>query len=83
MTADLRHFHHLLGASGLTVAQSVSVIHGLSFFCGMLGVGGWMLGVPEHRMFAAFVIALCGFIVTTNLAWRRIDRARVPLGIVT
>jgi UDP-GlcNAc:undecaprenyl-phosphate GlcNAc-1-phosphate transferase len=74
MTADLKHFHHLLCRSGLTIGESVFAIHALSFLCGLVGVAGWKLRVPEYWMFAVFVLALASFVGITNLAWRRIDR---------
>jgi len=76
MTADLKHFHHLLGKSGLTIGESVCAIHAMSFLCGLIGVAGWRLALPETWMFSAFVLALASFVAITNLAWRRIDRER-------
>ena len=73
MTADLKHLHHLVRRSGLTIGESVLVIHAGSFLCGLVGVTGWWLGMPERWMFAAFVAALLVFVGLTNLAWRRID----------
>ena len=74
MTADLKHLHHLMRRSGLSIGQSVVVIHAGSFLCGLVGVTGWWLGVPEHLMFAAFAMALMTFVGITNLAWRRADK---------
>ncbi len=76
MTADLKHFHHLLCRCGLTIGEAVLAIHALSFLCGMVGVGGWILRIREQWMFAAFAFALLSFVAITNLAWRRIDRER-------
>lgn len=73
MSADLKHLHHLVQKSGLSTGQSVLVIHLGSFLCGLVGVTGWWLGMPDHWLFAAFVVSLLSFIAVTNLAWRRID----------
>ena len=76
MTADLRHLHHLLRRCGLTVGQTVVVIHSGSFLCGLVGVAGWWLGLPEHWLFAAFIVSLLAFIAWTNAAWKRVDLAQ-------
>jgi len=81
MTADLKHFHHLLCRCGLSIGESVLAIHVLSFLCGMVGVGGWILAIPEQWMFAAFALALAAFVAITNLAWRRIDRDRAGYAV--
>jgi UDP-GlcNAc:undecaprenyl-phosphate GlcNAc-1-phosphate transferase len=81
-TPDLKHFHHLLCRRGLTIAESVFVIHSLSFLCGMVGVGGWILGVPEQWLFAAFVFVLGSFVAITNIAWRRLDRGRAGYALI-
>jgi UDP-GlcNAc:undecaprenyl-phosphate GlcNAc-1-phosphate transferase len=73
MTPDLRHLHHLVRRSGMSVGKSVGLIVAGSFFCGLVGVGGWWLGVTEQWMFAGFVASLFGFVAWTNLAWRRLD----------
>lgn len=74
MTPDLKHLHHLARRAGLSVSESVVVIHAGSFLCGLVGVTGWWLGVPERWMFALFVLALMTFVFLTNLAWRESDR---------
>lgn len=79
MTPDLKHLHHLLIRQGRTPGQAVFTIHVGSFVCGLVGVGGWLLGFSEQTLFGAFVLALLFFIAWTNLAWRRIDGAgRTP-----
>ena len=73
MTADLKHFHHLLMRSGMSVPQAVAMTHAGSFICGLVGVGGWWLEIPEYGMFSAFVFALLVFMGVTIRAWDRID----------
>ena len=82
MTADLRHLHHLLRRFGLGLGQTVVVIHSGSFLCGLVGVTGWWLGVPEHWLFAAFVVSLLSFIAWTNAEWKRIDLAQASPQVV-
>ena len=53
-----------------------------AFVCGLVGVTGWALGASEPMLFGGFVAALLGFIVWTNLTWRRIDREDVAAGRV-
>jgi hypothetical protein len=52
MTPDLRHLHHLVRRSGMSVGKSVGVIVAGSFVCGLVGVGGWWLGITEQWLFA-------------------------------
>ena len=73
MTADLKHLHHLVQRSGLSIARSVLAIHAAAFLCGLIGVVGWWLEIPERLMFSAFLATLVIFVAVTNVAWRRID----------
>ncbi len=79
MTADLKHFHHLLRRFGLSISQSVLMIHALAALCGLMGVAGWRAGLPDAVLFAAFVLWLGLFIVLTNLAWRRLEARGVAI----
>ena len=79
MTADLKHLHHLLPRLGLTTSRSVLLIHVSSFLCGLVGVAGWWLDIPDKQMFTAFVASLLAFTVGTNLAWRRIEKRNTLL----
>jgi UDP-GlcNAc:undecaprenyl-phosphate GlcNAc-1-phosphate transferase len=74
MTPDLKHLHHLTRKAGFTAGQSVVLIHAGSFLCGLVGVTGWWLGIPERWMFAAFMLSLLAFVCLTNLAWRHLDQ---------
>ena len=81
MTADLKHLHHLVYRSGLTVGQSVLAIQAGAFLCGMIGVAGWWAGIADYWMFGAFVATLSAFVGVTNLMWRRIDGVRTIIGV--
>lgn len=76
MTPDLKHLHHLVVRLGLTPGQGVFAIHVGSFLCGLVGVGGWLLGFSEQALFGTFVLALLVFIAWSNLAWARLDGAQ-------
>ncbi|MDO5102941.1 MAG: MraY family glycosyltransferase [Lautropia sp.] len=84
MTPDLKHLHHLLMRFGMSPARAVFVIHIASFLCGMVGVVGWAMNVPEPVLFGGFVLSLLAFTAWTNLMWYRIDQldrqAGKPLG---
>ena len=82
MTPDTKHLHHLVQRLGCTPGQAVFAIHMAAFVCGLVGVTGWALGASEPMLFGGFVAALLGFIVWTNLTWRRIDREDVAAGRV-
>lgn len=76
MTPDLKHLHHLVVRLGLPPGRGVFFIHVGSFCCGLVGVGGWLLGFSEQALFGAFVVVLVAFIAWTNLAWARLDGAQ-------
>ncbi len=77
MRPDLKHLHHLVRRSGLTIGQTVAAIHAGSFVCGLVGVTGWYLKIADRWLFAGFVVALMVFVGITNLAWRRIEDTQV------
>ncbi|MGE0798202.1 MAG: MraY family glycosyltransferase [Lautropia sp.] len=79
-TPDLKHLHHLIIRLGWTPGQAVVLIHAGAFFCGLIGVGGWWLGIREHWLFAAFLVSLLVFISYTGYAWRRLDGEKVAEG---
>ena len=72
-TPDLRHLHHLLMKSGMSVSRAVATIHAGSFFCGLVGVGGWWLELPDYGMFLGFIVALLGFMLLTIRFWERVE----------
>ena len=52
--ADREHAHHLLLAAGYSDRETVALLLFSSLVFGAVGVGGWMLGVPDYVMFYAY-----------------------------
>lgn len=52
---DRAHLHHLLGRRGFSPARTVVVLTLVNAVFGAVGTAGWLLGVPESVMFAAFL----------------------------
>jgi UDP-GlcNAc:undecaprenyl-phosphate GlcNAc-1-phosphate transferase len=47
---DRHHFHHHFLYAGLSDGQATAVILGISFFMGLVGVGGTWVGLPEYYL---------------------------------
>jgi UDP-GlcNAc:undecaprenyl-phosphate GlcNAc-1-phosphate transferase len=60
---DRGHFHYLLLARGHSVAATAWILAGASALSGALGVGAWMLGVPDWAMFYAFLALLASILL--------------------
>ncbi len=52
---DRAHLHHLLLRRGQTPAQAILVIVAANTALGLIGVGGWQLGLSESTLFVAFI----------------------------
>ena len=61
MAPDRSHLHHLLSRSGFSVTATVGLIHLAVVVTGLLGIAGWMLGLPEWLMFAVAAAAFVGY----------------------
>lgn len=48
--ADHDHFHHHFIYAGFSVGQATALILGISFFTGLVGIGGLWLGLPEAAL---------------------------------
>ena len=69
--ADREHFHHLFGAAGFSVGQTVLMLAAVAALLAIAGIAGLYLEVPERVMFGLFlgVFACYAFLVTQ--AWER------------
>ncbi len=75
-TPDRAHLHHLLVRRGLSPARVVVLLTLANVGFGAVGVGGWLLAVPEHTMFAAFVATGLAYftIFLSPVAFMRLGR---------
>lgn len=53
---DRAHIHHLLLRRGYTVAQTLAILLAINALLGAAGTIGWAIGLPEHVLFAAFLL---------------------------
>lgn len=53
---DRAHIHHLLLRRGYSVSQTLAILLAANALLGAAGTMGWALGLPEHVLFAAFVV---------------------------
>jgi UDP-GlcNAc:undecaprenyl-phosphate/decaprenyl-phosphate GlcNAc-1-phosphate transferase len=74
MQPDMEHLHHQLLACGFSVTHTVMLISGAGLICSVIGVGGWLVGVPEPVLFALFVALFLGHHFQSKHFWR--TRAR-------
>jgi hypothetical protein len=55
---DRHHFHHHFLYAGLSDGQATAVILGISFFMGLVGVGGIWMGLPEYYLTYIWILLL-------------------------
>jgi UDP-GlcNAc:undecaprenyl-phosphate/decaprenyl-phosphate GlcNAc-1-phosphate transferase len=53
---DRAHVHHVLQRCGMSMVQTWLVLLACNALLGAIGTIGWRAGVPEHVLFAAFVL---------------------------
>lgn len=80
MKPDREHLHHQLLARGFTVSQTVTILAGASVVCAAIGMGGWLIGVPEPILFGLFVALFLGHHFSSIRFWRRLNKpASAPI----
>jgi UDP-GlcNAc:undecaprenyl-phosphate GlcNAc-1-phosphate transferase len=57
IAADRAHVHHVLQRCGMSTVQTWLVLLAGNALLGAIGTAGWRAGVPDHLLFAAFVVA--------------------------
>ena len=73
--ADREHVHHLLLAHGFTATQTVWVLIFASIVTAFVGVGGWLLEIPQPLLFFAFVVLFAGYHLAAKRQWERLYAA--------
>ena len=53
--ADREHLHHFLLERGASHHATAAIVIAVSALAGLIGVGGWLLGVPEWLLSYAFI----------------------------
>jgi UDP-GlcNAc:undecaprenyl-phosphate GlcNAc-1-phosphate transferase len=53
MAADRAHLHHIIQRCGFSVRETVGLMHVSAMICGLIGVMGWYLKLPEALLFGA------------------------------
>lgn len=72
------HLHHLLMQSGLSVQQTVFMMHATSAIMAAVGVAGWVFGLAEFWLTISFFVLSVGYYAGVATGWRRVAlRARM------
>ena len=58
---DRAHLHHVLLRCGLSTVQTWAALLACNAMLGALGTAAWRAGLPEHMLFAAFVLVGVGY----------------------
>lgn len=77
------HLHHILLRVGYKDEQVVQFIHLVALLCGLVGLAGWRLGVPDAAMFYAFMAVFAVYCYGVQHAWklmRLVFRLKQPQG---
>ena len=57
VSADRAHVHHVLQRCGMSTVHTWITLLAGNALLGAIGTAGWRAGVPEHVLFAAFLLA--------------------------
>lgn len=69
--ADREHLHHIMMRAGFSVSRTVGVIAAWSVACAVIGIAGYLAGVPEFLMFYAFMIMSFAYLALMARAWTK------------
>jgi len=64
------HLHHILLRVGYRDCQVVRFIHLVAVACGLVGLAGWQLGVPDAVMFYGFMAVFALYCYAVQHAWK-------------
>ncbi len=70
LAADRAHFHYILRRCGLSVRNTVRIIHLLVVTSGTIGILAWQNAWPQWPMFLGAVLVICGYMVLLTSAHR-------------
>lgn len=68
--ADRTHLHHVLIRIGFSDRRVVFMLMLANALMGLAGVAGWLAGVSEFVLFAAFLALTGGYVYAASHAWR-------------
>ena len=68
--ADREHFHHVLQSAGFSAGQTLGIIIAVQVVAAAIGVGGYLLSVPEYLMFFGFLAFFLLHLWLVMHAWR-------------
>ncbi len=74
--ADRNHLHHLFVRAGFRVSDVVSLAAVMQAFFGLIGVCGFLLGVPEYVMFWLFIGVFAVYFLVILQPARLVPRLR-------
>jgi UDP-GlcNAc:undecaprenyl-phosphate GlcNAc-1-phosphate transferase len=69
--ADREHFHHVLLAAGFTPKQTLGVMVLFASTAAAIGLAGHFISVPEHWMFAGFILLFTLYFWLIMSSWRQ------------
>jgi UDP-GlcNAc:undecaprenyl-phosphate GlcNAc-1-phosphate transferase len=64
------HLHHILTRAGYSDAQVVRFILLVAFACGLIGLFGWLLRVPDAVLFYGFLAVFALYLLGVRHAWK-------------
>ena len=73
MTPDRRHLHHLVMAAGLPASRAVPVLQVLCLLSGLVGIGGWRLGVPDAWLLYGLLLTFAVYFSVSLRLWKKFE----------
>ena len=74
LSADRRHFHHLLQRAGLTPGWTLYAWLSVAACFAAFGIVGEVMHVPEAYRYWVFLMAAVAFCSVLKICWRRLER---------
>ncbi len=79
LTADRRHFHHVLQGFGYSPRKTTYIMLLISTLFGAIGLTGFYWQVPEGILFIMFIACFCVYYLLCSRAWIKIKSLKVNI----
>jgi UDP-GlcNAc:undecaprenyl-phosphate GlcNAc-1-phosphate transferase len=76
LSGDREHLHHIFQRAGFSIRATVYILASIAFGMGAIGVGGWLMGVPEWMLWPPLLAMFALHYWFVRHAWRNMRLMR-------